>query len=204
MDCWHAAHEYIPKRVARDGLRYPIEEWRAWYGGDEARGLPVEAVNEMFACAPDYLSMLDCVNGEDLYAVNVCGETLNDRHSSPRWRAILEIMGPLMVGVAFAGCLVVFPTEYASRFAYMDAVDVPRTRLIRTRAGTTIYDLRKDVHYFLQVQRNPAWLAIDFETIQEECFRVLRGRADPSPRSAPFFDFLQLRTGVLPAETKQS
>ena len=134
----------------------------------------MDTVDEMFASAPDYERISDFVASEDIYLVNFSGHMACAGSNGLLIKERTEAMGLGVVAVAFAGCLAIFPIEYACRLGYMEDVSVPRTSLLRTRSGTTIYDLRKDVDYFQRVRGNPAWLAIDFHMVCEEFWTVLR------------------------------
>ena len=96
------------------------------------------------------------------------------------------------MGLAFAGCLVVFPFEYAARLGYLSWTAVPRHQTLRIGENgiMTIYDLRKETEYFTKVRRERAWLSIDFQRTSLFMFDVLRGVCQPDESDVPFYEFL--------------
>ena len=192
-DCWQAAaqNDYA-RRVAWDNRRYLREEWLAWYKSDPYL-CSVAEVDAMFEAAPDYLSIVEFIRDGGIYNIVLNGREVAQGDCAHEVRTGKLRINHWTVGLAFAGCLVTFPIEYAARLGYLSSTAVPRLQTIRIEGQEgimIIYDLRKDAEYFTRVRQDRAWLSIDFERTSLFMFDVLRGVCQPDESDVPFYEFL--------------
>ena len=182
------------RRVAWDNSRYPREDWLAWYEAPPYL-CSVAEVDAMFEAAPDYLSIVEFMRAGGIYYLVLNGRPILEvewKHEIARGRLDGDAINHWTVGLAFAGCLVVFPIEYAARLGYLSSTAVPRQQTLRIGENgiMIIYDLRKDAAYFTKVRLERAWLSIDFERTSLFMFDVLRGVCQPDESDVPFYEFL--------------
>ena len=147
----------------------------------------------MFEAAPDYLSIVEFIRDGGIYNIVLNGREVAQRDWAHEVRTGRLTINHWTVGLAFAGCLVTFPIDYAARLGYLSSTAVPRLQTIRIEgeAGIMIiYDLRKDAAYFTKVRLEREWLSIDFERTSLFMFDVLRGVCQPDESDVPFYEFL--------------
>ena len=138
-------------------------------------------------------TLVELILDENIYLVNYYGLVWKTTSWSDWVLDSLTRVGENVVGIMFGSCLVLLPADVAVKnLDYLRPVEVPRREPLRTRTGTRVYDLRKD----LQGLYDGEWTQVNFDAAAREFWNVVGEHKYPWRDDYPLFKYLVLKTGV--------
>ena len=122
----------------------------------------------------EYETLVELMEWEGVYLVNYFGVIWQLARCERRGLddPLRKAQGDV-VGLLFAGCLVILPRDVAiQNLDYLVPTRVPRTHCVVTKTGTVVHDLRK-VEEYTQCLLDGRWGAVKLEQAARDMFEVV-------------------------------